>query len=234
MKLLGRGLLESKHEFRLLFLTIGRNHSVSCYPRTYLVGWNSEAERFRLTRASWGPKVTAIYSSAASTISCLSITQPPLGAPNCLAKGFCTLQSLGWGGMCQAFRDNSDEELVSNGCVQLGCSTTFPAVARCLSSAGRKCTTDVWTAQLTFIGVEFDGLLVQGGLSSSLIWRVLEQESQVGQPPGVNYALSRFSHMGCPWRDNHNPLFLFRHRLCPNLRNGADCRSTIRGASQLG
>jgi len=37
MKLLGRGLLESKHEFRLLFLTIGRNHSVSCYPRTYLV-----------------------------------------------------------------------------------------------------------------------------------------------------------------------------------------------------
>jgi hypothetical protein len=39
-------------------------------------------------------------------------------------------------GMCQAFWDNSDGKLVSNGCVQLGCSTAFPTVARC-SAASR-------------------------------------------------------------------------------------------------
>ena len=49
------------------------------------------------------------------------------------------LQTYPAAGMCQALWDNSDEKLVSSGCVQLGCSTAFPAVARYSAASGDRC-----------------------------------------------------------------------------------------------
>ena len=56
------------------------------------------------------------------------------------------MRTLGWHesrtndyGMCQALWDNSDEKSVSNGCVQLVCSTAFTTVARCSAGSRDRC-----------------------------------------------------------------------------------------------
>jgi len=84
-------------------------------------------------------------------------------------------------GMCQALWDNSDGKLVSNGCVQLGCSTAFPTVARCSAASRDRCACSSGT---------LDPACAPGSVRSG-------SGSAIGWEPSASSLWGRLIHTSC-------------------------------------